>query len=40
MSDINNNVKDMDAVHEEFHKEFIPSVHKIGVGAMAVAMLV
>ena len=39
MSDINNTVKDMDAVHEEFHKEFTPSVHKIGAGTMAVALL-
>lgn len=39
MSDINNTVKDIDAVHEEFHKEFTPSVHKIGAGTMAVALL-
>ena len=39
MSDINNTMKDIDAVHEECHKEFTPSVHKIGAGTMAVALL-
>lgn len=38
MSDQNNNVKDLDAIHEEFHKEFTPSVHKIGAGTMIVAL--
>ena len=32
-------VQDLDAIHQEYHKEFVPSVHKIGAGTMAVALI-